>query len=88
VIAAGWAIDDNVAAEFGKAFYEAMMNGETFGKATLLARQAAYRANPTAAHLAPISVTATQTIGCAPTRGANVEMARRVLSRFPKPSKP
>jgi hypothetical protein len=46
VIAAGWAIDDDVAAEFGKAFYEAMLNGGTFGKATLLARQAAYRANP------------------------------------------
>ena len=46
MIAAGWAIDDDVAAEFGKAFYEAMLNGETFGKATLLARQAAYRANP------------------------------------------
>ena len=34
-VIAGWAIDDDVAAEFGKAFYEAMLNGETFGKATL-----------------------------------------------------
>ena len=45
VIAAGWAIDDNVAAESGRAFYEPMLSGETFRKATLLARQAAYRAN-------------------------------------------
>jgi tetratricopeptide (TPR) repeat protein len=46
VIAAGWAIDDDVAAAFGVCFYQAMMGGRTFGEATLLARQAAYRANP------------------------------------------
>ena len=46
VIAAGWAIDDDVAAEFGERFYKAMLEGRTFGEATLLARQAAYRANP------------------------------------------
>jgi hypothetical protein len=46
VMAAGWAIDDDVAAAFGKCFYKAMLEGLTFGEATLLARQAAYRANP------------------------------------------
>jgi CHAT domain-containing protein len=46
VIAAGWAIDDDVAAVFGVCFYKAMLEGRTFGEATLLARQAAYRANP------------------------------------------
>jgi hypothetical protein len=46
VIAAGWAIDDDVAAEFGKTFYREMLNGRTFGQATWLARQAAYQANP------------------------------------------
>jgi hypothetical protein len=46
VIAAGWAIDDDVAAAFGKSFYQVMLGGGTFGEATLLARQAAYRANP------------------------------------------
>jgi hypothetical protein len=46
VIAAGWAIDDDVAAVFGKCFYKAMLEGKTFGDATLLARQEAYRANP------------------------------------------
>jgi hypothetical protein len=46
VIAAGWAIDDDVAAAFGTCFYKAMLEGRTFGEATLFARQAAYRANP------------------------------------------
>jgi CHAT domain-containing protein/cytosol aminopeptidase family protein len=45
VIAAGWAIDDAAAAAFGTCFYKAMLEGLTFGEATLLARQAAYRAN-------------------------------------------
>ena len=46
VIAAGWAIDDGAASVFGTSFYQAMLDGRTFGEATLLARQAAYRANP------------------------------------------
>lgn len=46
VIAAGWAVDDKVAAVFGKRFYEAMLNGATFGMATWEARKAAYDENP------------------------------------------
>jgi len=46
VIAAGWAIDDDVASAFGTCFYQTMLEGRTFGEATLLARQAAYRVNP------------------------------------------
>jgi tetratricopeptide (TPR) repeat protein len=46
VIAAGWAVDDGVAEAFGKAFYQAMLRGATFGDATLEARQAAHRADP------------------------------------------
>jgi hypothetical protein len=46
VIAAGWAIDDGVAAAFAERFYKEMLDGRTFGEATFLARQDAYRANP------------------------------------------
>jgi hypothetical protein len=42
VIAAGWAVKDDVAKTFGEAFYQAMLEGDTFGNATLRARQAAY----------------------------------------------
>jgi hypothetical protein len=45
VIAAGWAIDDAAASVFGTCFYRAMLEGRTFGEATLLARQAAYEKN-------------------------------------------
>ena len=49
VIAAGWAVDDKIAAIFGLAFYEAMLNGETFGDATWTARKAAFDASTDAA---------------------------------------
>ena len=42
VIAAGWAVEDDVAKLFGDTFYQAMLDGDSFGNATLLARQAAY----------------------------------------------
>ncbi len=43
VIAAGWAIDDNSASIFAQRFYKGILNGETFGDATLNARRDAYR---------------------------------------------
>ena len=46
VIAAGWALDDDVAAVFGETFYGEMLNRATFGLATLRARKAAYGENP------------------------------------------
>ena len=42
VIAAGWAVKDDVAKLFGDTFYQAMLEGDNFGNATLRARQAAY----------------------------------------------
>lgn len=42
VIAAGWAVKDDVAKLFGDTFYQAMLEGDTFGNATLRARRAAY----------------------------------------------
>ena len=42
VIAAGWAVKDDVAKLFGDTFYQAMLEGDSFGNATLRARQAAY----------------------------------------------
>jgi hypothetical protein len=45
VIAAGWEVNDDAAAAFGKTFYEQMLDGDTFGAATQKARAAAYRAN-------------------------------------------
>jgi hypothetical protein len=44
VIAAGWAVKDDVAKLFGETFYQAMLDGDSFGNATLIARQAAYDA--------------------------------------------
>lgn len=45
VVAAGWAVQDSVAKEFGKTFYDAMLNGGGFGDATLAARRVAYALN-------------------------------------------
>jgi hypothetical protein len=45
VIATGWAVKDDIAKLFGEAFYQAMLEGDTFGSATLRARQAAYDAD-------------------------------------------
>lgn len=42
VIAAGWAVKDDDAQTFSEEFYRAMLKGESFGNATLRARQAAY----------------------------------------------
>ena len=46
VIAAGWAVDDKVAAVFGERFYQEMLDGTTFGVATWRARKATYDASP------------------------------------------
>jgi CHAT domain/Cytosol aminopeptidase family, N-terminal domain len=46
VIVAGWEVDDDGAQAFGERFYSEMLSGETFGDATLRARQAAYKAKP------------------------------------------
>ena len=42
VIVAGWEVDDDCAKAFGLRFYSEMLDGESFGKATLRARMAAY----------------------------------------------
>ena len=46
VVAAGWAVQDGVAQEFGLKFYDAMLNGSGFGEAILAARREAYRLDP------------------------------------------
>jgi len=46
VIVAGWEVDDDGARTFGKTFYEQMLDGASFGDATLRARKAAYAAKP------------------------------------------
>jgi CHAT domain-containing protein len=43
VIVAGWEVNDDAAAAFGRTFYEQMLGGASFGDATLEARRAAYR---------------------------------------------
>ena len=45
VIVAGWEVNDDAAAAFGKTFYREMLAGANFGDATLKARQAAYLPN-------------------------------------------
>ena len=42
VIAAGWKVDDSLAAVFSETFYARMLGGDTFGAATLAARKATY----------------------------------------------
>jgi len=46
VIVAGWEVDDDGARTFGTTFYEQMLEGASFGDATLLARKAVYAAKP------------------------------------------
>lgn len=46
VIAAGWAVDDRVAAVFARSFYEEMLDGQPFGLATLTARRRAFESDP------------------------------------------
>lgn len=41
VVAAGWAVEDNAAAEFASVFYQKMLEGRKFGEAVKEARQAA-----------------------------------------------
>jgi tetratricopeptide (TPR) repeat protein len=42
VIAAGWAVDDRAATAFAERFYEAMLDGRTFGESVRVARQHIY----------------------------------------------
>jgi tetratricopeptide (TPR) repeat protein len=46
VIVAGWKVDDDAAAAFGEKFYAEMLQGASFGDATLRARQKAYEIRP------------------------------------------
>ena len=46
VVAAGWAVDDDPAAEFAQVFYEAVLRGENLGDAVKQARNAAHRLAP------------------------------------------
>jgi pimeloyl-ACP methyl ester carboxylesterase len=46
VVAAGWAVDDDAAALFGRTFYDRMLSGVPFGKAVLAARKAVYERFP------------------------------------------
>ena len=46
VVAAGWAVEDQVAVIFAQAFYASFFDGATFGSAVTEARQAAYDASP------------------------------------------
>ncbi|MCB1718816.1 MAG: CHAT domain-containing protein, partial [Candidatus Competibacteraceae bacterium] len=43
VVAAGWAVDDAAAETFARVFYDRMLDGETFGRAVLHARQETYQ---------------------------------------------
>ena len=45
VVAAGWAVDDRAASEFAKAFYDRMLDGESFGPAVRSARIAAHQSD-------------------------------------------
>jgi CHAT domain len=65
VIVAGWAVDDDAAAKFGTTFYEGMLDGASFGVATLRARQEAYNLHPNSPPGAPTNAMATLTTGCA-----------------------
>ena len=46
VIVAGWEVDDDCAKAFGVRFYSEMLDGASFGEATLQARKAAYETKP------------------------------------------
>ena len=44
IVAAGWAVDDEPAAEFAKRFYAGLLDGENLGTSTLQARRTVYNA--------------------------------------------
>jgi len=46
VIVAGWEVDDDCAKAFGLRFYSEVLDGSSFGEATLKARKAAYETKP------------------------------------------
>jgi hypothetical protein len=46
VVAAGWAVDDGAAQAFARSFYTNMLGGQSFGEATLRARQEIYQRFP------------------------------------------
>lgn len=46
VVAAGWAVEDQAAAAFAKAFYKMMLDGQSFGEAVRYARQTTYKQFP------------------------------------------
>jgi hypothetical protein len=46
VIAAGWAVDDDAALSFADAFYNRLLDGDTFGQSVLAARRAAWAGHP------------------------------------------
>jgi hypothetical protein len=46
VVAAGWAVDDGAAQTFASQFYQAICEGDTFGRAVTRARQAAFDNHP------------------------------------------
>ena len=46
VVVAGWEVDDDCAQAFGQRFYSEMLDGASFGEATLQARRAAYTLKP------------------------------------------
>lgn len=46
VVAAGWAVDDEAAATFARAFYRALLKGEPFRDAVRQARQETWQAHP------------------------------------------
>jgi CHAT domain-containing protein len=46
VVAAGWAVDDEPAEAFAVAFYEALLQGQTFAQAVHEARKAAFNKDP------------------------------------------
>ena len=46
VVAAGWAVDDQLATVFAEAFYRSLLDGDMFGDAVQHARRAAFDANP------------------------------------------
>ncbi len=48
VVAAGWAVDDGAADGFAKTFYVAMLRGDAFGKAVVVARKFCYEHFPEA----------------------------------------
>lgn len=46
VVAAGWAVDDHLAATFARELYQGLLSGQTFGRSVLRARRAAFEQGP------------------------------------------